>query len=92
MQHFGKLGLNMSLQNKKIISIIQEECKDTIEERCLGYRKELCETIVTILESERLHKVSSMNIQKRVNDKCTTMANFLARKLEESTIIKDSAS
>ena len=82
----------MPLQNKKIISIILEECKATVAERCIGYRKELSETIVAILENERLHKISSMNIQKRVNDKCTTMANFLARKQEESTITKDSTS
>jgi len=82
----------MPLQNKKIISIIVEECGNTIVERCEGYRKEMSETIVAILESERLHKISSLNIQKKVTDKCTTMANFLARKQDESIPIKDTKS
>lgn len=67
----------MPVNNKKIISIILEQC-EKIEERCDGYREELIEVISEILEYERGHRVSATNIQKKINDKCNTAARFLA--------------
>ena len=67
----------MPLNDRKIISIILDECV-RIEERCDGYREELIELISEILEYERGHRVSATNIQKKINDKCNATARFLA--------------
>ena len=81
----------MPLNERKIISIILDECK-TIEERCEGYREELTETIADIITLERQHLVHGTNIQQKVNDKCNAAGLFLTEKrsldgvTEESTL------
>ncbi len=67
----------MPLNDKKIISIILEECAE-IEERCNGYREEIIDVISDIFEYERGHRVSATTIQKKINDKCNAAAHFLA--------------
>ena len=67
----------MPLNDKKIISIILEECAE-MEERCEGYRDEIIEVIAEILEYERGHRISATNIQKKINDKCNAAGRFLA--------------
>ena len=67
----------MPLNNRKIVSIILEQCAG-IEERCDGYREEIIELISKILEYERGHRVSATNIQRKINDKCSAAAWFLA--------------
>jgi hypothetical protein len=67
----------MPLNDRKIISIILEECAE-LEERCDGYREELIDVISEILEYERGHRVSATNIQKKINDKFNATARFLA--------------
>ena len=67
----------MPLNDKKIISIILEECKG-IEERCEGYREQIVEVLSEILEYERNHRISAINIQKMINEKCNAAARFLA--------------
>lgn len=74
----------MPLNEKKIISIILEQCQE-IEDRCAGYREEITEVISEILEHERAHRVSATNIQKKINDKCNATGQFLAKKRGEST-------
>ena len=66
----------MPLNDRKIISIILEQCVG-IEERCEGYREEIIEVISDILEYERGHRVSATNIQKKINEKCNAAARFL---------------
>ena len=68
----------MPLNDRKIISIILQECKE-IEERCNGYREEIIEVISEILQYERSHRVSATNIQKKINDKCNSTARFLTK-------------
>lgn len=68
----------MPLNEKKIISIILEECGG-IEERCKGYREEIHEVITDILMHERGHRISRTHIQKKVNDRCNAAARFLIR-------------
>jgi len=67
----------MPLNDKKIISIILEQCAG-VEQRCKGYREEIIEVISDILEYERGHRVSATNIQKKISDKCNAAARFLA--------------
>lgn len=69
----------MPLNDRKIISIILEECKE-IEERCEGYREEIVAVISDIVEYERQHRVQGTNIQKKINDKCNAAARFLSEK------------
>lgn len=68
----------MPLNDRKIITIILDEC-ESIEERCDGYREELVETITEIIALERQHRVQGTNIQQKINDKCNAAGNFLAR-------------
>jgi len=68
----------MPLNDKKIISIILEQCAD-VEERCEGYREEIVDVISDIIEYERQHRVQGTNIQKKINDKCNAAAHYLSK-------------
>ena len=74
----------MPLNDRKIISIILEQCAG-IEERCDGYKEEIVAVITDILELERSHRVSATNIQKKINDKCNAAARFLAEQRGHDT-------
>ena len=78
----------MPLNNRKIITIILDEC-ESIEERCDGYREELVETITEIIVLEGQHRVQGTNIQQKINDKCNAVGNFLARKRGQIQITKE---
>ena len=68
----------MPLTNKKIISILLEQCTG-IDQRCDGYREEIIEVISEILAYERSHRVSATNIQKKIDEKFSATARFLAK-------------
>lgn len=74
----------MPLNDRKIITILLEECAG-VDERCNGYRDELIEVISDILEYERGHRVSATNIQKKINDKCNAAARFLSEQRDKDT-------
>ncbi len=74
----------MPLNDKKIISIILEECNG-VEERCEGYCEEIREVIADILKYERDHRLAATNIQQKINDKCGAAARFLSGKLGQDT-------
>jgi hypothetical protein len=74
----------MPLNDKKIISIILEECAG-IQERCPGYQEEIREVITDILKYERDHRLAALNIQQKINDKCGAAARFLAGQLGQDT-------
>ena len=78
----------MPLHDKKIISIILEQCNG-VEERFNGYREELIEVISDILIYERRHLVSFTNIQQKVNDKCNAAAGFLVEQRSRKPLTKD---
>jgi hypothetical protein len=69
----------MPLNERKIISIILEQCQ-RIPERCVGYREELIDSITDIIQAERQHRIQGTNIQRKVNDKCNAAGRFLATK------------
>ena len=58
----------MPLNDKKILSIILEQCGE-VEDRCPGYREEIVNVISEIIEYERQHRVQGTNIQKKIKDK-----------------------
>jgi hypothetical protein len=70
----------MPLIQKKIVSIIFDQCKN-LDERCRGYRDEISNTITDILELERQHRIRSINIQQKINDKCDATGRFLAENI-----------
>jgi len=74
----------MPLNERKIIEIILEEC-NSIEERCGGYKEEMFNVIVDIMQYEYAHRISRINIQKKITDKCNAAANFLVRQNSPST-------
>lgn len=69
----------MPLNEKKIVTIILDQCKK-VPERCEGYHEELLDTISDIVQAERQHRVQGTNIQIRINDKCSAAGHFLATK------------
>lgn len=70
----------MPLIPKKIVSIISDQCTN-LEERCEGYRKEIFSTIADILELERQHRIRSINIQQKINDKCDATGRLLSENI-----------
>ena len=69
----------MPLNDKKIISIILEQCKE-IDERYNGYREELVDLISDIIQLERSHRVKATTIQKKINNKFNASARFLVQR------------
>lgn len=78
----------MPLNDRKIISIILEQCKQ-VEQRCTGYREELINTIADIIEFERGHRVEATNIQKKISEKCNATARMLAEARGHSAAPED---
>ena len=68
----------MPLNDRKIISIIVDQCKE-VDERCNGYREELLDLISDIFHLERSHRVKATTIQKKINDKFNASARFLVQ-------------
>lgn len=68
----------MPLNQQIIIKIILNE-RESIEEKCDGYKEELTEAIAEILQYERAHRVSRTDIQNKINDKLSAVARFLAK-------------
>lgn len=81
----------MPLNERKIISIILEQCSG-IEERCDGYKDAILDVIVDVLEYERRHRISATNIQKKIDNKCNSAAHFLAKKRSHATGTEELAS
>ena len=70
----------MPLIQKKIVSIISDQCKN-LDKRCGGYRDEIFNTVADILALERQHRIRSINIQQKINDKCDATGRFLAENI-----------
>ena len=68
----------MPISNQKVVKIILDECA-LIEERCPGYKEELVDTLVEIIEAEEQHRVQGTHIQKKIDDKCNAAGDFLAK-------------
>ena len=66
----------MSYNKQKMVKLILNEC-ESIEERCEGYRKAILDAIVEILEAERENREQRTQIQKKVNDACYKVGDFL---------------
>lgn len=78
----------MPLNQQIIIKIILNE-RESIEEKCDGYKEELTEAIAEILQYERAHRVSRIDIQKKINDKLSAVARFLAKQRGHSMGAED---
>ncbi|MBW1766578.1 MAG: hypothetical protein JRJ65_05940 [Deltaproteobacteria bacterium] len=70
----------MPLIQKKIVSIISDQCKN-LDEKCRGYRDQIFNTVADILVLERQHRIRSINIQQKINDKCVATGRFLAENI-----------
>ncbi len=80
----------MSYNAEKMGNLILNESK-SIEERCVGYRKEILGAIVEILDVERKHKVQRTRIQKQIDDACYAAGDFLWRKRDLDNQKKETA-
>ena len=78
----------MPLNDRKITNIILNECK-SLEERCAGYKEEIREVIVEIITTERQHRVQGTNIQQKINGKCQTAGDFLAKNQDLTEVTKE---
>ncbi len=72
----------MPLNQKKIVQIILQELQK-VEERCKGYREEIRDVVIDILEAERQHRVHGTNIQIKVNDKIDAAGQYLTKQKQE---------
>ena len=81
----------MPLNDKKIISIISEECR-SVDDRCEGYREEIFNVLTDIITAEQQHRTQGTNIQQQVNDKCNAAGRYLAEKRGDSTDSEEEAS
>ena len=80
----------MPLNDLKVLQIILAEVQ-AAEERCVGYRKTLKETLTEIIELERLHQVQATNIQQKISDKCNATGRWLAAHTEDLPGVPDGA-
>lgn len=71
----------MPLNQRKIAEIIIQEI-GKLEERCSGYREEIQDIVVDILEYERQHRVQGTNIQVKINDKVNSAGRYLAERMK----------
>ena len=78
----------MPLNDLKVLQIILAEVQAS-EERCVGYRKILKETLAEIIELERLHQIQKTNIQKQIGDKCNATGRWLATHTEDVPGVPD---
>jgi hypothetical protein len=70
----------MPLNQRKIVEIILREVNG-IGEQCPGYRDEIRDVVVDIIEYERQHRVQGSNIQQRVNDKINAAGRYLSERM-----------
>ncbi len=75
----------MPLNDKKLVSIICEQCAE-IEERRDGYKNKILKLISIVLALERDHLVSHTNIQQKINEECTETAQFLSEQRGQDTV------
>ena len=66
----------MPIENARIMEIVLEEV-ETIEDRCLGYKEEIKETLSEIIYAEYQHRQQKTRIQQIVDDKCDVAGRFL---------------
>ena len=69
----------MPVENARIMKIVLEEV-ETVEDRCLGYKEEVKETLAEIIMAEYQHRQQKTRIQQIVNDKCDLAGQFLAER------------
>ena len=79
----------MPLNERKILTIILDECKN-IEERCDGYKEEMIEVISDILQYERAHRVSRTDIKEKIKDKCGAAGYFLSENRDQTKMAEGS--
>ncbi len=78
----------MPLNDKKLDSIICEQCAE-IEERRDGYKNKIVKLISKILALERDHLASHTNIQQKINVECNGTAQFLSEQCDQDTVTEE---
>ena len=66
----------MAYNDKKILQVLIGELNDA-PERCDGYREELGHLLGDILNLERDHAISKIDISKKITDQVNTVGMFL---------------
>ena len=74
----------MSYNDKKIISLLFEEIEN-IPERYYGYNNELKSTLAEILNLERQHAISRINIIQKISDQ----VNKLGKELHKNNSMRE---
>lgn len=62
----------MAYNDRKIVKILMEQCQ-TLDERFPGYRKDMKDLLVEVLNLERTHAISRMNITQKIGDRVNTL-------------------
>lgn len=68
------------MDSRRVLEIILEEAA-AVDERYVGYRKDLTEVVAEIVNIERQHRLMSRNVKKEIADQVNTLGGDLAEKL-----------
>lgn len=71
----------MGYKDEKVVTIILEQISG-VEERCPGYRDEVQQALVEILQAERQHQFSRMNIVSKISDLVGRVGTYLDRETQ----------
>jgi hypothetical protein len=71
------------MDSRRVLEIILEEA-EAVDERYVGYRKDLTEVVAEIVNIERQHRLMSRNVKKEIADQVNTLGGDLADKLAKA--------
>lgn len=71
------------MDSRRVLEIILEEA-EAVDERYVGYRKDLTEVVAEIVNIERQHRLMSRNVKKEIADQVNTLGGDLADKLAQA--------
>lgn len=68
----------MAVDQRKLISVLRAAVND-IEERYVGYRVDLLDSVAQVVMLEREHEQKATQIQKKVGDRIDALGTLIGR-------------
>ena len=68
----------MAVDQRKLISVLRAAVDD-IEERYVGYRADLLDTVAQVVMLEREHEQKATQIQKKVGDRIDALGTLIGK-------------
>ena len=70
------------MNTRKIINVIRDKCSEA-PERAIDYHNALLDTIADIVWAEHEHAIRATTIQKKVQDYCEALGDFIQRNAQD---------